>query len=187
MESRALGSKPTRSAPCSQRWVRAWGPLARGESGIRLPRPPGAAKTWAAPPGPARACAHWAPRSRKRHAAAHHVVSPPRPTAMGSAAPRSAPAAPLLLLLLLLRAERPRGAELTFELPDSAKQCFHEDVERGVQLSLDYQVGPRPTPPRCRPAPAGCAGRGVRDGPEPRGAGQKDPAGPGALRSATSG
>ncbi|KAM7048394.1 transmembrane emp24 domain-containing protein 3 [Molossus nigricans] len=65
------------------------------------------------------------------------------PTAMGSAAPRSAPAPPLLLLLLLLlllRAERPRGAELTFELPDSAKQCFHEDVEQGDQLSLDYQV-----------------------------------------------
>lgn len=104
---------------------------------------------------------------------------------MGSASPRSA-AVPLLLLLLLLRAERPRGAEFTFELPDSAKQCFHEDVEQGVQLSLDYQVGPRPTPSRCRPAPAGCPGRDVREGPEPRGAGQKDPAGPGAL-SATSG
>lgn len=51
------------------------------------------------------------------------------------------PAAALLpLLLLLLRAERPRGAELTFELPDNARQCFHEDVEQGVRLSLDYQV-----------------------------------------------
>ncbi|XP_035935921.2 transmembrane emp24 domain-containing protein 3 isoform X1 [Halichoerus grypus] len=47
---------------------------------------------------------------------------------------------PLLLLLLLLRAERLPGAELTFELPDSAKQCFHEDVERGARFSLDYQV-----------------------------------------------
>lgn len=46
----------------------------------------------------------------------------------------------LLLLLLLLRAERLRGAELTFELPDKAKQCFHEEVEQGVKFSLDYQV-----------------------------------------------
>uniref|UniRef100_A0A667GJ13 Transmembrane p24 trafficking protein 3 n=1 Tax=Lynx canadensis TaxID=61383 RepID=A0A667GJ13_LYNCA len=54
--------------------------------------------------------------------------------------PPSPPLLLLLLLLLLLRAERPRGAELTFELPDSAKQCFHEDVERGAKFSLDYQV-----------------------------------------------
>ncbi|XP_004617607.1 transmembrane emp24 domain-containing protein 3 isoform X2 [Sorex araneus] len=46
----------------------------------------------------------------------------------------------LLLLPLLLRAEGPRGAELTFELPDSAKQCFYEDVALGVRFSLDYQV-----------------------------------------------
>lgn len=52
-------------------------------------------------------------------------------------APRPAAA---LLLLLLLRAERLQGAELTFELPDSARQCFHEEVQQGVRLSLDYQV-----------------------------------------------
>ncbi|XP_055969996.1 transmembrane emp24 domain-containing protein 3 [Sorex fumeus] len=46
----------------------------------------------------------------------------------------------LLLLPLLLRAEQPRGAELTFELPDSARQCFYEDVALGVRFSLDYQV-----------------------------------------------
>lgn len=57
---------------------------------------------------------------------------------MGSAAPRS-----LLLLLLLLGVERPRGAELTFELLDSTKQCFHEELEQGVRFSLDYQVGSR--------------------------------------------
>ncbi|XP_047390038.1 transmembrane emp24 domain-containing protein 3 isoform X1 [Sciurus carolinensis] len=58
---------------------------------------------------------------------------------MDSAAPRSVSLL-LLLLLLLLRAERLRGAELTFELPDNAKQCFHEEVEQGVKFSLDYQV-----------------------------------------------
>lgn len=47
-----------------------------------------------------------------------------------------------LLLLLLLRAEPLRSAELTFELPDNAKQCFHEEVEQGVKFSLDYQVRP---------------------------------------------
>uniref|UniRef100_A0A2K5CKM1 Transmembrane p24 trafficking protein 3 n=1 Tax=Aotus nancymaae TaxID=37293 RepID=A0A2K5CKM1_AOTNA len=51
---------------------------------------------------------------------------------MGCAAARSASA--LLLLLLLL------GRALTFELPDNAKQCFHEEVEQGVKFSLDYQV-----------------------------------------------
>lgn len=61
---------------------------------------------------------------------------------MGSAAPRPASVPPplLLALLLLLRAERPRGAELTFELPDSARQCFHQDVAQGARFSLDYQV-----------------------------------------------
>ncbi|XP_032197792.1 transmembrane emp24 domain-containing protein 3 isoform X3 [Mustela erminea] len=59
---------------------------------------------------------------------------------MGRAGARSASALLLLLLLVLLRAERPRGAELTFELPDSARQCFHEDVEQGARFSLDYQV-----------------------------------------------
>jgi len=60
---------------------------------------------------------------------------------MGGVVPRSVSALPLLLLLLL-QAERPRGAELTFELPDNAKQCFHEEVEQGVKFSLDYQVRP---------------------------------------------
>ncbi|KAL6055543.1 hypothetical protein STEG23_020525 [Scotinomys teguina] len=60
---------------------------------------------------------------------------------MGSEAPRASFFQMLLLLLLLLlRAERLRGAELTFELPDNAKQCFHEEVEQGVKFSLDYQV-----------------------------------------------
>lgn len=67
---------------------------------------------------------------------------------MGSAAPRSL----LLLLLLLLGVERPRGAELTFELLDSTKQCFHEELEQGVRFSLDYQVGSRSALCKCRPA-----------------------------------
>lgn len=60
---------------------------------------------------------------------------------MGNEAPRAS-SFQLLLLLLLLRAEPLRSAELTFELPDNAKQCFHEEVEQGVKFSLDYQVRP---------------------------------------------
>ncbi|XP_027707591.1 transmembrane emp24 domain-containing protein 3 [Vombatus ursinus] len=45
-----------------------------------------------------------------------------------------------LLLLLLLRAEVLPCTQLTFELPDSAKQCFHEEVEQGVKFTLGYQV-----------------------------------------------
>lgn len=62
---------------------------------------------------------------------------------MGNEAPRASSLQMLLLLLLLLlRAEPLRSAELTFELPDNAKQCFHEEVEQGVKFSLDYQVRP---------------------------------------------
>lgn len=62
---------------------------------------------------------------------------------MGNKGPRASSFQMLqLLLLLLLRAERLWGAELTFELPDNAKQCFHEEVEQGVKFSLDYQVRP---------------------------------------------
>lgn len=86
---------------------------------------------------------------------------------MGRAGAHSASAPPpllLLLLLLLLRAERLRGAELTFELPDSAKQCFHEDVEQGAKFSLDYQVRPAPAAPSsvvrgARACPGADAGR----------------------------
>ncbi|XP_057350645.1 transmembrane emp24 domain-containing protein 3 isoform X2 [Manis pentadactyla] len=70
---------------------------------------------------------------------------------MGSSGPRPGPA-PLLLLLVLLGAERPGATELTFELPDSAEQCFHEAVESGVKFSLDFQVSP-------------AAGRGGPPGP----------------------
>lgn len=32
------------------------------------------------------------------------------------------------------------AVELTFELPDNAKQCFHEDIEQGVKSSIEFQV-----------------------------------------------
>ncbi|XP_076067056.1 transmembrane emp24 domain-containing protein [Oratosquilla oratoria] len=32
------------------------------------------------------------------------------------------------------------GVELTFELPDNAKECFHEDIEKGTDSTLEFQV-----------------------------------------------
>uniref|UniRef100_A0A8C3JRP8 GOLD domain-containing protein n=1 Tax=Calidris pygmaea TaxID=425635 RepID=A0A8C3JRP8_9CHAR len=43
----------------------------------------------------------------------------------------------VVLALLLCGAG---GTELTFELPDSDRQCFHQELERGTKFTLDYQV-----------------------------------------------
>lgn len=32
------------------------------------------------------------------------------------------------------------GTELTFELPDNAKECFHEILNKGVKTTLEFQV-----------------------------------------------
>ncbi|CAG0898179.1 unnamed protein product, partial [Cyprideis torosa] len=32
------------------------------------------------------------------------------------------------------------AVELTFELPDNAKQCFHEEIKEGTKSTLEYQV-----------------------------------------------
>eukprot|EP00092_Neocalanus_flemingeri_P025686 GFUD01027847.1.p1 GENE.GFUD01027847.1~~GFUD01027847.1.p1 ORF type:complete len:204 (-),score=28.24 GFUD01027847.1:124-735(-) len=32
------------------------------------------------------------------------------------------------------------GVELTFELPNSAKECFHEIIEKGTESTLQFQV-----------------------------------------------
>jgi protein ERP2 len=47
----------------------------------------------------------------------------------------------LLLLLLSLSSPGPAGAsEITFELPDNAKQCFYEDIAQGTKCTLEFQV-----------------------------------------------
>ena len=30
--------------------------------------------------------------------------------------------------------------ELTFELPDSAEQCFYEEINKGIKSTIEYQV-----------------------------------------------
>lgn len=32
------------------------------------------------------------------------------------------------------------AVELTFELPDNAQQCFHEDIQQGVKATVEFQV-----------------------------------------------
>ena len=32
------------------------------------------------------------------------------------------------------------AVELTFELPDNAKECFHEDIKKGTKVTLEFQV-----------------------------------------------
>ena len=36
-----------------------------------------------------------------------------------------------------------RAGELTFELPDNARECFHEVIEKGVKCALEFQVSQR--------------------------------------------
>ena len=38
------------------------------------------------------------------------------------------------------------GSELTFELPDNAKQCFYEDIIIGTKCTLEFQVRPKAQP-----------------------------------------
>ncbi|XP_043776019.1 TIR domain-containing adapter molecule 2 isoform X2 [Cervus elaphus] len=46
-----------------------------------------------------------------------------------------------LLVLLLFLVPGPGGAsEITFELPDNAKQCFYEDITQGTKCTLEFQV-----------------------------------------------
>ena len=33
------------------------------------------------------------------------------------------------------------GGELTFELPDNERMCFYENVDKGVQATIEFQVG----------------------------------------------
>lgn len=41
---------------------------------------------------------------------------------------------------LLLVYQSAYGVELTFDLPDSARDCFHEDIKKNMSVVLEYQV-----------------------------------------------
>jgi len=46
----------------------------------------------------------------------------------------------MLIIALICQLKGSIAVELTFELPDSAKQCFHEDVKAGTKCTLEFQV-----------------------------------------------
>ncbi|CAG02361.1 unnamed protein product, partial [Tetraodon nigroviridis] len=55
------------------------------------------------------------------------------------------PAAPSIMLrlglsCLLLRVFVVSASEFTFELPDNDKQCFYEELEKGIKFEIGYQV-----------------------------------------------
>lgn len=43
-------------------------------------------------------------------------------------------------LTLLLVACVAWASEITFELPDNAKQCFYEEIVQGTKCTLEFQV-----------------------------------------------
>ena len=46
----------------------------------------------------------------------------------------------LIVFIFMVWVLTSRGTELTFELPDRDKQCFYQEVEKGTECSLEYQV-----------------------------------------------
>jgi len=46
----------------------------------------------------------------------------------------------LLIFCLFICFVSVLSVELTFELPDNAKQCFHEDIRQGVKSTVEFQV-----------------------------------------------
>ncbi|XP_018320445.1 transmembrane emp24 domain-containing protein 3 [Agrilus planipennis] len=46
----------------------------------------------------------------------------------------------LLLVIVVCLFNFSKSTELTFELPDSAKECFHQEVQKNTSVTLEYQV-----------------------------------------------
>jgi len=46
----------------------------------------------------------------------------------------------LIIWALVLQCGSVGGVELTFELPDNAKECFHEIIEKDTESTLEFQV-----------------------------------------------
>lgn len=49
----------------------------------------------------------------------------------------------LVFVLLVFLFEQISANELTFELPDNAKECFHEQLKVGSKFVLEFQVEER--------------------------------------------
>lgn len=45
-----------------------------------------------------------------------------------------------LLTVLLTSVYMSGGVELTFELPDNAKECFYQEIQKNVSSTIEFQV-----------------------------------------------
>eukprot|EP00095_Tigriopus_kingsejongensis_P001680 maker-scaffold1518_size37722-snap-gene-0.15 protein:Tk01680 transcript:maker-scaffold1518_size37722-snap-gene-0.15-mRNA-1 annotation:"transmembrane emp24 domain-containing protein 7 precursor" len=103
-----------------------------------LPRPHGVIGPLASSPAPSR------PRLRRLRWS-ERIGSPPgdcvpAPWPLRSVAMSACWWAWTAALLGLLSAPVGWAVELTFELPDNAKECFYEVIEKGVESTLEFQV-----------------------------------------------
>ena len=46
----------------------------------------------------------------------------------------------IIALMVTYLAQTVFSGELTFELPDNEKMCFHETIEKGTSTTLEFQV-----------------------------------------------
>lgn len=46
----------------------------------------------------------------------------------------------IAILLSLVNGILSKSVELTFELPDSAVECFYQEIEKNTSAALEYQV-----------------------------------------------
>lgn len=45
-----------------------------------------------------------------------------------------------VILSIFIYPVQSKSTELTFELPDNAKQCYHEDIAAGTKATIEFQV-----------------------------------------------
>lgn len=46
----------------------------------------------------------------------------------------------LFILVSIINGILTKSVELTFELPDSAVECFYQEIEKNTSAALEYQV-----------------------------------------------
>jgi p24 family protein gamma-3 len=46
----------------------------------------------------------------------------------------------IILLIFILKINLIKSVQLTFELPDNERQCFYEDIKKGEESVIEYQV-----------------------------------------------
>lgn len=89
---------------------------------------------------PRRRCFSAASRAASRSVSVLPRPPSPRCAMLPRGCEAEGPWGRLALLLLLTLACATRASEITFELPDNAKQCFYEEIAQGTKCTLEFQV-----------------------------------------------